>query len=234
MRKASLFFSVLSILTVFASLILRCGAIQIIYAQYGVVPYGQYAGAAVVQGISVSKMVSVPGSGGTQFVDNLSASDAHFKPGDTVTFKIIVQNVSTTKLTNVTIKDFVPDFVEPIDGPGTFDSSTRTFSFSGGDFNSGEQKVFFINTQVVSQNQLPADKSLICVINKVQAFTGNVFGESASQFCIEKQIVGAAAPTLQAPQQVPAAGPSLGLLFLGINVITIIIGISLHNKRFPH
>ncbi len=233
MRKVSLFFSFLSIFTILASLIVRLGAIQMIYAQYAV-PYGQYAGAAVVQGISVSKMVSVPGSGGTQFVDNLSAADAHFKAGDMVTFKIIVQNVSTTSLINVTVKDFVPSFVEPVEGPGAFDSGSRTITFSAGDFSVGEQKVFLINTQVVSQDQLPSDKSLICVINKVQAFTSNVFGESASQFCIEKQVAAAISPAPQVPQQVPAAGPSLGLLFLGINVISIIIGISLHNKRFPH
>jgi len=199
--------------------------------QYGV-SYGQYAGAAAVQAILVSKFVGKPvttqsGRIEIQFVNNLSASEYRFKPGEQVNFKIVVKNTSTVPLFNVTVRDFVPQFVESVESPGAFDPTTRTISFGAGDFAVGEEKTFFIKVQVVPQEQLPADRSLFAVVNKAQAFSANIFGEAVSQFFIEKQVLGAAVPV---PQAVPAAGPSLGLLFLTVNALAIIIGVFLIKK----
>ena len=182
--------------------------------------YGQYGGPAPSQSILIEKFVAKPGST-TDFFDNLSPTDPRFSPDQTVNFKLTVKNTSDTTLTNVTVKDFVPDFLQPMSGPGNFDSSSRTISFGAGDFAVNEEKTYFLSMKVVSQNQLPSDKSIVCVVNKGQASNDNVSDDDTSQLCIEKQVVGAV--------QVPTAGPELGVAILTLN--TLVLGAGLWLKK---
>lgn len=189
----------------------------------------QYYGAAPVVRISVEKFVSKPGAvtkGGVtseEFVENLSSSDVRFRSGQDVRFKLVVKNTSDTNLTNVEVKDFVPDFLEPVEGPGSFNSSTRTLAFNAGDFAVNEEKIYFLKMRVLSQNQLPQDKGIICVVNKVKVEVQGVGAEDTSQFCIEKEVQGVVS--------VPSAGPEAGLVLLAFNALAAGAGIWLRRRK---
>lgn len=174
--------------------------------------YGQYGGESPSYSILVDKLVGKPSSatkGGVtdyQYIDNLSPSDPRFKENQEVFFKLIVKNTSTTTLSSITVKDFVPSYLNPIEGPGTYDEKNRVISFNAGDFATGEEKIYFLKMQVLAQKYLPADKGLFCVVNKAQAYNDKTSDDDSSQLCIEKQVAGVTTT--------PSAGPEMGLILL--------------------
>jgi len=195
-------------------------------AQYGC-EYGQYGGCLPSQSILIDKMVgrSYINKGGIvtyEYVDNMSAGDPRFTPGAIVMFQLRVKNTSNTTLTNVTVKDYVPSYLVPIEGPGAYDTSTRIITFNAGDFNPDQEKVYFIKMQILPQNQLPADKGLFCEINKAVAYNDNVSDEDTAQFCIEKQVTGVVTT--------PSAGPDLAIAIVGINILGGAIGLWLKKR----
>ncbi len=187
---------------------------------------GQYESPCQSYSILVDKMVAKPGT--ENYVDNLSISDyPRFAPSQTVLFKVTIKNTSTTTFGGMTAKDFVPDYLTPIEGPGTFDSTTRTISWDAGAFAVDEQKTYYFKMQVATQSNLPADKGLLCgiedgLVNKAQAWSNTTTDDDSSQFCIEKQVVGA--------PKVPSAGPELGILLLSGQVALLGVGIYLKRK----
>jgi len=187
--------------------------------------YGQYGGETPSYSILVDKMVGVPTQkkGGSQtynYVDNLSSSDHRFSPNQEVWFKIKVKNISNKNLTSVQVTDYVPQYLMPIEGPGKWNPDNRTITWNAGDFSVNEEKVYYIKMQVYDQSLLPADKGLFCIINKVDAKKDNVaYDDDTAQICIEKQVVGAT--------KVPQAGPEMGVLILGMNILTLGVGISI-------
>jgi len=187
--------------------------------------YGQYGGETPSYSILVDKMVGKPTQtkGGSQtvtYVDNLSPSDPRFSPNQEVWFKIKVKNTSNINLNAVQVTDYVPAYLMPIEGPGKWNPDNRTITWNAGDFAVDEEKVYYIKMQVYDQSLLPSDKGLFCVINKVDAKKDNVaYDDDTSQLCIEKQVVGA--------KKVPQAGPAMGVLVLGLNVLTTALGLSI-------
>ncbi len=188
------------------------------YAQYG-----QYGQPAPSYSLLVDKLVGKPNQtkGGITdytYVDNLSPADPRFRPGQEIFFKIKVKNTATVKLTNVTVKDYVPSYLEPIEGPGTWDANTRTITWNAGDFNSDEEKVYYIKMQIYPQDKLPANRGLFCLVNKVGAYN-QASDEDTAQFCIEKEVLGVT--------KVPEAGPAYGLALLAFNGLAAIVGFRL-------
>ncbi len=159
------------------------------------------------------------------FVDNLSPSDPRFSPGQGILFKIRVKNTSNEPLIGVKVKDFVPSFLDPIEGPGTFDVNSRIITFEAGDFDPDVERTFTIKMKVLSQDQLPSDKGLFCLVNKAEASNEEAFDEDTAQFCIEKQVQGVTIPT-----SVPSAGPELGVLLLSAELAFLAIGLGLKKK----
>lgn len=193
------------------------------YGQYG--QYGQYGGGQVKQSITIDKTVARPVTtkgGTTSYVDNLSPNDPRFAPGATVYFRIKVKNTSNTALSNINITDFVPAYVDPAEGPGNYDSSSRKITYVISSLNPGEERVHNVLMKVVDQSKLPTDKGLMCLTNKVQAVAGSASDDDSSQFCVEKQVVGA--------KQVPTAGPEFGLLFGAANLVALAGGIYLKKR----
>jgi len=199
-----------------------------VYAQYG--QYGQYGGKAPSYSILIDKMVGKPSQekGGSQtvtYVDNLSPSDPRFSPNQQVWFKVKVKNTSTQNLTAIQVTDYVPSYLMPIEGPGKWNPDNRTISWNAGDFGVDEEKVYYIKMQVFDQSLLPADKGLFCVVNKVEAKKDNVaYDDDTAQLCIEKQVIGA--------KTVPQAGPEMGLIILGLNVLTAGLGLAIRKKTY--
>ncbi len=198
------------------------------YAQYGCQgQYGQYGNCPPSQSILIDKFVgrATLNKGGftdIEYVDNLSASDTRFHANDMVAFKLKVKNTSGTTLTNVTVKDYVPAYVNPIEGPGTFDAINRVVSFNAGDFQANEEKVYYLKMQVVAPSAMPADKGLFCLVNKAQATSDNTSDDDTAQFCVEKQVTGVT--------QVPQAGPEMGVLLLGLEAAALGAGLFLKKK----
>lgn len=191
--------------------------------------YGQYGEPSPTQTILVDKLVGKPDSptkGGLvqyQYVDNLSPSDPKFAPGQEVLFQVKIKNISNAQLTNVEVKDFVPSYVEAIEGPGSYDAGTGTITFNAGNFDVDQEKIYIIKMKVLAQSQLPVDKGLFCLVNKVRATGGSTADEDTSQFCVEKQVTGAA--------KVPSAGPEFAGLLLAGNLLGLGLGFKLKKSK---
>jgi uncharacterized repeat protein (TIGR01451 family) len=181
---------------------------------------GQYESPCQSYSLLVDKMVQKPGT--SDYVDNLSISDPRYKPGNTVLFKVTIKNTSTTSIGELTAKDYVPSYLTPIEGPGTFDSSTRTITWNAGYFNANEQKTYYFKMSISSQANLPADQGLFCLVNKAQAWSNDVTDDDSSQFCIEKQV--------STPPKVPSAGPEMGLILLTGELFALGTGIYMNYK----
>ena len=188
--------------------------------------YGQYGQSCNSYSIIVDKMVQKPGT--SDYVDNLSVSDPRFKPSDYVMFQVTIKNTSTTTFGGMTAEDFVPDYLTPIEGPGTFDSATRIISWNAGAFAVDEQKTYYFKMQVAPQANLPADKGLFCIVNRAVASSNTTSGEDSSQLCIEKQI-----PAVQGVSTVvtvPATGPEFGLGLVALQMLGVGVGIYLRKR----
>ncbi len=188
--------------------------------------YGQYGQPCPSFAIVVDKMVGMPGTSqdatSYQYVDNLSVSDPRFKPDQVVFFKVKIKNTSTTKLVGMEVKDTVPSYLDPMEGPGSFDSASRTITWNAGDFEVDEEKVFYLKMKVMTQANLPSDKGLFCVSNFVKASSANAYDDDTAALCIEKQV--------SAPPKVPSAGPELGVLLFSGEIALLGAGIYLKKK----
>jgi len=182
--------------------------------------YGQYGQPCNSYSIVVDKMVAKPGT--SDYVDNLSVSDPRYKPSEYVMFKVTIKNTSTTTFGGMTAKDYVPSYLTPVEGPGTFDSNTRIITWDAGFFNVDEQKTYYFKMQINSDSNLPADKGLFCVVNRADATSNTTYDDDSSQLCIEKQVLGTTT--------VPSAGPEMGLLLLAGNFLGVGIGLKLRKK----
>jgi len=124
-----------------------------------------------------------------EFVDNLGVGDPHFVAGQIVPFKITVKNTSGDDLSNVVIKDVLPDFVEFSGGVGNFDANSKTLTINLDKLASNESRDFFVQAKVKSADQLPGDQNVTCVVNQSMIIVGDKTSQDNSQFCIEKTIV---------------------------------------------
>lgn len=188
--------------------------------------YGQYGQPAPSEKVLIDKMVSLPiftetkgGVSEREYVDNLSPSDQKYRPGQQVYFQIKVKNPSDSLLENITVKDYLPDYLEPIQGPGDFDPQERVITFTIDSLGPNEEKIFYLLTEIFPQDQLPADQGLICLTNRVEVNTNQTSDEDSSQFCLEKEVLGA--------EEVPQAGPELGLFVFGIELTALASGVAL-------
>lgn len=189
--------------------------------------YGQYGSGQPSHKILIDKFVGKPtttkgGNVEANYVDNYSASDTRFKPEDVVLFKLKVKNTSNEKLTGVTVKDTLPGYVEALEGPGSYDANSKTITFNVGDLNAGEEKVYYLKTRVFKQNQLPADKGVMCLVNKAEVYNNKVRDEDTAQFCVEK--------TVTPGTTVPKAGPEMGLALMAGNAVALAAGILLKKR----
>uniref|UniRef100_A0A7C4RAN2 DUF11 domain-containing protein n=1 Tax=candidate division CPR3 bacterium TaxID=2268181 RepID=A0A7C4RAN2_UNCC3 len=146
--------------------------------------------------VLVDKKVRNPASG--VFVDNLGLYDPKYLPEQIVTFQITVKNSGDETISNLQVVDTLPQFVDYMSGPGSYDNTSRKLSFNVSNLGAGISQVFQIKGRVSHQAALPEEKSTICPVNVVDASFGSQKDHDESQFCVEKQIN---VPT------VPKAGP---------------------------
>jgi len=200
----------------------------------------QYEGDKPSAEILIDKQVCSPfqNKGGDlecTYVENLSTTDYRYSPLGYVFFRLRVKNTSTKVLNAVTIKDVAPDYVDLYENPGKLDG--RTLVIDAGNFAAGEEKVFTVRSRVQSQDKMPSDKGLICVVNKATASNSDASDEDSSQFCIEKEVeqVSTPGPSGQTkggvPKKVPSAGAEHGMLITALSGALGYFGLKLRRIR---
>lgn len=169
--------------------------------------------------VLINKTVRNPSTG--VFVDNLGPSDPRYHPGNLVTFHLKVSNNGDQMLDKVTVTDKLPDFVDFTSGPGNYDNHSKTLTFDVLNLAGGTSQTFEIVARVVHVAVLPADKSIVCEVNTVDAVSSSQTDHDESQFCIEKQMVVPSAPS---------AGPKEWMLtFAGLGT-ALTIGLYFRKK----
>ncbi len=136
--------------------------------------------------ILVNKKVQNPQTG--EFVDNLGTNDPRFSPGQAVNFQITLSNTGSTVIAQTAVKDTFPGFVDFTSGNGSFDSNTKTLTFTTDNLNPGETRTFSVSGKVIDAKGLP--DGVTCVVNQVTATTNtDQMSQDNAQFCIQKQAV---------------------------------------------
>lgn len=179
--------------------------------------------------ILIDKTVRNPATG--TFVDNLGPNDPKYRPQWIVRFQIVVRNPGEQTLDTVTVTDTLPQYIDFMTGPvgSTYDSKTRTLTWTVTNLTGGNQQTFEIKGRIVHPALLPADRNLICPVpsnpqpvNIVEAKANDgQTDRDESQFCIEKEFV---------VPQVPKAGPEHWLLSIAGIVTALTSGLYLRKK----
>lgn len=187
------------------------------YGQYGCGQYGCPVGKGVVL---VDKLVRDPKTG--EYVDNLGLVDSKYRADNAVFFRIVVQNVGDATLSRIDVVDYLPSYVKYVSG-GSYDPATRQVRFSFDNVLAGEKRSTVLQVRVVSLDELPTAKSIVCPVNQVVASsTQDGSSEDTAQFCVERQVMA---------EKVPAAGDPIGLV-LGFSALpTLFAGFKLRRKR---
>ncbi len=178
--------------------------------------------------IEVDKKVSVPGNGG--YVDNLSSSDAKFKAGQDVFFKLTVRNPSSVTINDVKVKDIVPAHLYVVGGTGSYDSNTRIVTIDVGSLSAGQSREFTLQMRVVANSALPTDRNIVCVLNRAETTaTSTGTDDDSAQLCIERAVT-ATTDAVGGVTKVPATGPEMGFALLGLQAVGVAAGVYLKKK----
>lgn len=199
-------------------------------AQYGCSDNGQYGGCPTPESImidkTVGKVISTGSNSATiQYVDNLSENDPKFKAGDFVYFQLRVKNTSDKTENNIRVDDFVPSYLDPVEGPGTFDSNARKITFFISSLTPGQETTYTLKMQVKSNDQLNAINGGVCENNEGAVAVDTVNDADTAQFCVTKT-----APAVMGVTQVPSTGPENWIAVVMASVASIGIGVALKRK----
>jgi hypothetical protein len=194
------------------------------FAQYGAYEGGYSTTVMIDKAIGIPENTTKGGVKETSYVDNYSSSDYRFQPDQYISFRLKIKNTSNEMLYSLKVKDILPFYIEPVDNLNNYNSSEKAISFDAGDFAVNEEKVYYLKFKIASQDKLPSDKGIICLVNKAEVSNSVSYDEDSAQFCIEKEVKGV--------KEVPAAGPEMGLVWLALNGLGIGTGLWLKNKSF--
>lgn len=215
----------LSIIVATFLLALTLLSVKSVFADVNCQPvYGGGQNCITTGTILVNKKVQNPQTG--QFVDNLGTNDTRFSAGQAVNFQITLTNTGSTVIPQTAIKDTFPGFVDFTSGNGSFDSNTKTLTFTTDNLSPGETRTFSISGKVIDAKGLP--DGVTCVVNQATATTNTgQMSQDNAQFCMQKQAVTTTTkgglPVLPPPAvtTTPATGsellPLIGLLPAGLS-----------------
>jgi len=175
--------------------------------------YGQYNGQVTPAKVVVDKLVRHPVSG--NYVDNLGLQDSKYAPEDAIFFKLIAKNTGGSTLSSIRVEDVLPPYVAFISG-GDYNATTRVVSVTFTDVQPGTERTTFIQVRALPLAKLPAQKSVICPVNKVTAYTVEQGqDDDTAQFCIQKKAVAKTVPATGDPFGIALALGSLPTLLAG-------------------
>lgn len=156
---------------------------SVVHADYGTNCQTQYgtSNCPSTTTVVVDKTVQNPST--KKFVDNLGPNDAKYAPNQTVPFKIVVTNSSTSTLSNIVVTDIIPQYTKlPATKGGLSGGNTVTMNVDK--LNPGESKTFDLSLTVVDNASLPADQGVICTTNKVDMNSSAASAHDEASFCI--------------------------------------------------
>ena len=150
----------------------------------------QYGGTTtcVPSDLTINKQVKNPIS--NVFIENLTTTDQTFAPGNDVLYRLTIKNNSGETFNPVNVKDILPPYLTFVAGPGTYDSATRTLTFSLENLIAGETRTVEILARVVAADQFPSGKSLFCVVNVSEVRALNRFDSDSAQVCLQNGVLG--------------------------------------------
>ncbi|MDO8451298.1 MAG: hypothetical protein Q7S76_00330 [bacterium] len=167
----------------------------------------------------INKEVLHPTTG--LFVENLGVSKGEtFGPDTSVLFRLTIQNQSGETFHPVTVRDIFPPHITFESGPGTYDSGSRTLTFTLENLTAGETRRIEILGKVAGKDALATLPTVFCEVNtgKATAPARPDGDEDTAQVCIGKAELKVT--------ELPVAGfNDLALLvpFVGIGVVGIAI-----------
>lgn len=164
------------------------------------------------QSLLLDKTVQNPGNGA--FVDNVQLFDYAFLADQSVVYRLRIENTSNTQLTNIVVTDVLPENLRFIAGPGTYDQTNNTLTFTIAVLNAGSSRTFDVHAKVASIAELPTDQSTFCRSNSATAKSGNASDSDTAQICIEKKVLDTPA--------LPTTGPGANML-LALGLIGVFI-----------
>jgi len=135
--------------------------------------------------ITINKFVQNPES--KLYVDSLLPSDPQYKAGDTVVFKLTLNNPTNAAINNIEVSDVFPPYINYQSGQGTFNTATRTFTVTIDQLKSKESRDIQIEGQIVANNQLPDDQFNRCIINQARVNANNKISQDNSIICLSKE-----------------------------------------------
>lgn len=144
------------------------------------------------------------------FVDNMGLTDYKFAPGEEITFKLKIKNVGDETFNKVYVKDTLPDYLKLISGDLEFEID---------DLSPGETEEREFKARVVSADKFPNDKTIICVVNTAETWSGDESDKDTAQVCLEKKVLGV--------EILPPTGPENWLIFLSFIILSGLFGIYL-------
>ncbi|MAG59839.1 hypothetical protein CMO96_03575 [Candidatus Woesebacteria bacterium] len=154
-------------------------------------------------------------SQGRKFVDNLGITSHKFAPGDEITFRLKIKNVGDDNLDKVDVTDSLPSQLTLVSGSTSFEIK---------DLGVGKSEEREIKVKV-SQDALPSDKSLICIVNTAEVRSGDNHDRDTSQVCLEKKV-----GKKVEPKALPEAGAENWLIAFG-SLFVLAIGMYLVRFR---
>lgn len=170
--------------------------------------------------VLVDKMVRNPQSG--TFVDNLGINDPRFSPEQEVVFRLILKNPGTATLSKMEVKDIFPNFLDFLAGPGTFDTVSKTLTFTAENLAPQESRQFEVKAKVVPSQNFPQNQSLLCVVNTAEVRGDDRFDRDTTQLCLEKKVLGA--------EVIPVTGPKHWVFAISGSLFFLILSLFLFQK----
>lgn len=181
----------------------------------------QYGGTTTCTSTSITINKQVQNPANNTFVENLGSTDTTFSADQHVLFQLTIKNTGTQNFSTVTVKDTFPNELTFGGGPGTFDKSTNTLTFTLDNLNAGESRTVQI-LGVVDPNKINKNQSMSCVVNTAVVSADNHSSQDTAQLCIQTNVLGATT--------LPIAGFNYYSLLIPFSLLGI-VGIALIAKR---
>jgi uncharacterized repeat protein (TIGR01451 family) len=168
---------------------------------------------------TINKLVQMPN--GSNYVDNLGFNDPRFSPSQIVKYELIVTNTGNSTIPTLNVTDNFPAYINFVSGAGSYNSNSKTLSFTVNNLGAGQNQKFNLTAQIADSKTVPV--GVTCeqnntnnVTNRVTATdTNGVSDNDSSQVCIQNSTAVLPAATVKTT---PATGPEmipLALLFPG-------------------
>lgn len=148
-----------------------------------------YGGGTICQNnnLLVDKKVKDPENG--DFVNNIELNTASFHPEDHVSFRIFVTNIGNSQLKNITVTDNIPQFLTPVQTPGTYDSTQRRVTMKIDTLDKNETKSFDLEFVISPLSGLGNTAPQFCLSNQAVAQIDTQKSNDTAQICVEKTSV---------------------------------------------